>query len=372
MRTVKEEIMQRLAIFGLVLVFAAAAFAGSDDAIESTQWRIRDALCDVLYFCSAAGFSNGVAYDHRSEIYAGGGMLYYVNFDDRWIHRVDPATCADVAMYPTPGGSSPSDIAVVDDEQAGSNAMLASTDFGTSMWYLQDLMTGALIASYPFPEGGNEGCAYDMQRNLVWIASAYSGMVYGYDVNGNLVQTINSPTGGGADGMAWKDDLLYAIDYSSDVWSYDFTTMIWTYVCNTGGVNGLSDDGNYLWGDYGNPSDLQQIDRECQIEVTIDGPTTAQAHEPYTYTVTLRNIGDTPVTTDVWTEAYYPDGSSWAQNPALHKTNLTLGPGVTITKTLTHVVPICAVGHFWYQINTGCLEPRDVDNFDGINIDVLP
>ncbi|KPL05801.1 hypothetical protein AMJ71_10875, partial [candidate division TA06 bacterium SM1_40] len=283
-----------------------------------------------------------------------------------------PETCVDIALYPTPGGSSPSDIAVVDDEQAGTDAMLASTDFGTSMWYLQDLATGALIASYPYPAGGNEGCAYDMQRNLVWIASAYDGMVYGYDVDGNLVQTITSPTGGGADGMAWKDDVLYAIDYSADIWSYDFTTMMWTYVCYTGGVNGLSDDGNYLWGDYGNPSDLQQLDRECQVEVTINGPTTAQAEESYTYTVTLHNTGTTSVTTDVWTEAYYPNGTYWSGNPALSRTNLTLAPGVTITKTVTHVVPMCAAGHFWYQINTGTLEPRDVDNFDGLNIDVLP
>jgi hypothetical protein len=265
--------MKRLMIVAMTLLFAGSALAGMD-AVEKSPWPVGDALCDIVNTVPISGTSNGIGYDHRSRDYAGGEMLYYTNWDDRYIHQVNPRTGDDVALYPCPGQSSPSGVAVIDDEQASPNAMLAQNDFSEQLCHIVDLFTGTPISSFPTPDG-NEGLAYDMDNNWLWMGVYETGQIQAYDLTGVLQTSIPSPEGDGADGLAWKPGYLYAICYSGNTYEYDFATETWTFLCfhpGEGSWNGLADDGNFLWFDDTTPVNaLYHSERGCSVFIDFEG-----------------------------------------------------------------------------------------------------
>jgi hypothetical protein len=345
--------MKRLMIVAMTLLFAGSALAGMD-AVEKSLWPVGDALCDIVNTVST-GRSNGVGYDHRSRDYAGGEMLYYTNWDDRYIHQVDPRTGADVALYPCPGQSSPSGVAVIDDEQGCPNAMLAQNDFSEQLCHIVDLFTGTDISSFATPYG-NEGLAYDMNNNWLWMGVYDTGQIEAYDLAGVFQTSISSPEGDGADGLAWSPGYLYAMCYSGNMYKYDFASSTWTLLCyhpGTGGWDGLADDGNYLWDDATDPTALNQIDRECCVFIDLEGPTEVYAGDKYTFTATVHNYCTTSKTVDIWTEAWLPNGKYWKGNPHI-KVTITLPPdkSKTVTKSFT-VHPKAPKGCYNYRGQVG-------------------
>lgn len=184
--------------------------------------------------------------DIVAEIGDGLGLTWSLAWDGQhlwtatvWgtIHELDPTTGAVLTTFTAPG---PQPWGMTFD-----GTYLWVVDFAERRISKLDPSTGAELATYPTPDpvGGAKGVTWD--GTYLYVMGWTSPTIYRMTTEGELVDTIAIPEGGG--GIAW-DGTHFWVPGGPGILRYDATGALagWIYAASEGTWD-MTWDGTYLW-----------------------------------------------------------------------------------------------------------------------------
>jgi hypothetical protein len=169
--------------------------------LDGDVYKLNPITGNVLQSFKAPGPQPwGMTYD--------GTHLWLVDFAEKRISKIDPATGAELASFPTPdpvGGCK---------GVAWDGTCLAVMGWTSPTIYRMD-RSGNLISTIPLDHGGGGGIAWDGLH--FWVSG---GKIYKYDTLGRAVGYIY-PASEGTWDLTWDGQYLWATQRTNENWSDD-------------------------------------------------------------------------------------------------------------------------------------------------------